>query len=128
MRVSLRPVIGAALACVVATAGLAAAGAKTASRSVALPANPWPATPICGSAHGTRTPTPNGSLRLAQLNVLHGLTSEGDRPLDARLDLQVRELTAANVDAVGMEEVSEGGNHGRVIVRMAHGMAALTGS
>src|SRR2546423_14826696 len=98
MRVSLRAVIGAALASVMATTGAAAAVPRTSIPGIAVvPASPWPATPLCGNAHGNQTAIPNGSLRLAQLNVLHGLTTEGDRTLEARLDLQVRELSAAHV-------------------------------
>jgi endonuclease/exonuclease/phosphatase family metal-dependent hydrolase len=128
MRVSHRAIVAAALAGVAATTGGATANPTPATPAAAVPASPLPASPLCGKAAPVHpaAPAANGSLRIAQFNVLHGLTTPGDHTLAARTQLQVRELAAANVDIVGLEEVSETGHHGRVIATIAGGMARRT--
>lgn len=92
--------------------------------------------PLCGTAKGGTQAGTKHTLRVATLNVLHGLEETKAYPthstLDERLELQVQELKAENVDIVGMQEVSltkEARAHvsGLVPRRMARRLAAVTG-
>jgi endonuclease/exonuclease/phosphatase family metal-dependent hydrolase len=65
-------------------------------------------------------------LHVATYNILHGLTAEGDRTLEARLRIKIRRLARTRIDIIGLEEVSESGKHGRVISRLANGIARRT--
>jgi endonuclease/exonuclease/phosphatase family metal-dependent hydrolase len=118
-----------ATATVIAFSGNVAAATTTASNetTTAMP------TALCGRAtpkhpqpthiarrHGHRV------LHVATYNILHGLTAEGDRTLEARLRIKIRRLAATPLDIVGLEEVSESGKHGRVITRLARGIARRT--
>ena len=58
--------------------------------------------------------------------MLHGLTSEGDRTLEARLAIDVNELAASHVDVVGIQEAEESTKHGRVIERLANKLSVRT--
>jgi endonuclease/exonuclease/phosphatase family metal-dependent hydrolase len=83
---------------------------------------------MCGSA-GTRVAAAAvtvGGPRIASYNMLHGLTAEGDRTLEARLAIDVDELTASHVDIVGIQEAEESAKHGRVIERLATRLSART--
>jgi endonuclease/exonuclease/phosphatase family metal-dependent hydrolase len=119
MRVNQRfSVVIAALLTIVTGAGVAVA------RPVSL------ASPLCGTTGvafrpvaGATTVTP---LRIASYNMLHGLTSEGDRTLEARLATDVDELAASQVDVVGIQEAEESAKHGRVIERLANKLAVRT--
>jgi len=116
MRVSRRfGVLIAALSTLVTGVGVAAA------RPVAL------ATPLCGVATVSSALVPRPTaLRVASYNILHGLTSEGDRTLEARLTVDVDELAASQVDVVGIQEAEESTKHGRVIARLAGLLASRT--
>jgi endonuclease/exonuclease/phosphatase family metal-dependent hydrolase len=111
--------------------------AITAAVAVALPAAaiakpPVPAaapsvgaTPLCGVAepkiHGL--PRVPDSITVASYNMLHGLTTDGDRTLEARLSLTVDQIAKSGVDVVGLQEVEESTNHGLVIKRLATALA-----
>ena len=65
--------------------------------------------PLCGTA------APLGSVKfagrtqkvkVATFNVLHSETDEGDATLGARLPLAAENIVAADVDVVGMQEVT----------------------
>jgi endonuclease/exonuclease/phosphatase family metal-dependent hydrolase len=85
------------------------------------------AAPLCGQTRGLIASVPTGTpMRIASYNMLHGLTAEGDRTLEARLAIDVDELTAANVDIVGIQEAEQSTKHGRVIERLANRLAART--
>lgn len=87
--------------------------------------------PLCGtSVESTVTqdlPPAVGALRVGTFNVLHGLTEDGDATLEARLPIQIAQLAASGADVIGLQEVGESANHGRVIERLADGMGAATG-
>lgn len=87
--------------------------------------------PLCGtSTAGTVAEDPPpavGALRIGTFNVLHGLTEDGDATLEARLPIQIAQLAASGADVIGLQEVSESTNHGRVIERLAEGMGVATG-
>ncbi|MFL6239656.1 MAG: endonuclease/exonuclease/phosphatase family protein [Actinomycetes bacterium] len=85
------------------------------------------ATPLCGATKGTNASAPS-ALRVASYNMLHGLTDEGDRTLEARLAIDVDELAASHVDMVGIQEAEESTKHGRVIARLASQLTARTGT
>jgi endonuclease/exonuclease/phosphatase family metal-dependent hydrolase len=85
------------------------------------------ATPLCGQAGARATAASTGSpLRIASYNMLHGLTAEGDRTLEARLTIDVAELAASHVDIVGIQEAEESAKHGRVIERLANRLSVRT--
>jgi endonuclease/exonuclease/phosphatase family metal-dependent hydrolase len=85
-------------------------------------------TPLCGAAHPAQPSTAAvpTSIRVATFNVLHGLTEAGDRTLEARLRIEVDQLAASGADIVGLQEVEESTKHGRVITRLANGLASKT--
>ncbi|MFA5889772.1 MAG: endonuclease/exonuclease/phosphatase family protein [Actinomycetota bacterium] len=88
-------------------------------------------TPLCDRADGGLPAGPvredaEYQLRVASFNVLHGLTDEGDQTLERRLEIQVQELADSGVDVVGLQEVSESTNHGRVIQRLSAELARVT--
>lgn len=92
------------------------------------------AEPLCGETDGSPAGE-TSTLRVATFNVLHGLEETPSYPthstFDARLELQVQELIAQDVDLVGMQEVSvtedpaahAPGNH---VERIALRLAELT--
>ena len=126
MRVSKRLV-----AVTVSVALTATSGATVAAYAVALPTVPQTLQPLCGQAKPARparptTPIIDGKLTIGQFNVLHGLTDEGDRTLEARTRIQIAKLAASNADVLGLEEVSETSKHGRVITKLATGLAQTT--
>jgi endonuclease/exonuclease/phosphatase family metal-dependent hydrolase len=92
--------------------------------------------PLCGTAKAAGTPAATHTLRVATLNVLHGLEETSSYPthstLDERLEMQVQELAAEGVDIVGMQEVSlterpRKHQGGLVPRRMARRLAQVTG-
>ena len=90
------------------------------------------ARPLCGKETGrSEALAARGSyaapIRVATFNVLHGLTDEGDATLEARTAIQINQLAASKVDVVGLQEASETARHGRVVSRLAKGLAAKTG-
>ena len=88
-------------------------------------------TPLCGVASppdGSPSPTPDdGQLRVGSFNVLHSDTEEGDATLEARLPLAAHAVQEANVDVVGLQEVTRNEAHGLVAQRLAEALAARTG-
>jgi endonuclease/exonuclease/phosphatase family metal-dependent hydrolase len=72
-------------------------------------------------------PPPPPSVRVASVNVLHGLSDLGDRSLEHRLSMQSIQLAAAGVDVIGAQEVSRTKNHGVIVNRLAVGLAGRTG-
>jgi len=98
---------------------------------------PLEAAPLCGTAKGSRKASPaRARLRVATLNVLHGLAEEEPQypthsTLDARLAMTAEQVAAADVDIVGMQEVSDtvdpDGHHedGLVVKRLAEMLAAM---
>jgi endonuclease/exonuclease/phosphatase family metal-dependent hydrolase len=115
MRVSRRSgVLIAVLTTLVTGAGVAAA------RPVTL------ATPVCGATKVATSSGTSTAPRVASYNMLHGLTADGDRTLEARLAIDVDELAASHVDVVGIQEAEESTKHGRVIARLASKLAART--
>ena len=115
MRVTLRAVLGLAIAAVLAVPVTATGG------TVDDP------TPLCGVSKPTGTAAPLAKqLRVATYNVLHGLTDDGDRTLEARLTMSVNQLAASGVDVVGLQEAEESPRHGRIVTRLADGLAAKT--
>jgi endonuclease/exonuclease/phosphatase family metal-dependent hydrolase len=86
------------------------------------------ATPLCGQTGTTFTASSTTAtpLRIASYNMLHGLTAEGDRTLEARLAIDVDELAASHVDIVGIQEAEESAKHGRVIERLANRLSVRT--
>jgi endonuclease/exonuclease/phosphatase family metal-dependent hydrolase len=130
------------IALFLAAASLAlAGGAVTATARVALPAQPTPISPLCGAVgardftigpHGSadttrRPPRHHAGLRVGDANLLHGLTAEGDRTLEARLVAKADQFAAADLDVLGVQEASESPKHGLVISRLAGELAARTG-
>ena len=85
-------------------------------------------TPRCGQAGSGVAVAAEPGLRVATFNVLHGLTDDGDRTLERRLAIQVPQLAASGADVLGLQEVGESPRHGRVIERLAAGLAAATSS
>src|SRR2546423_78797 len=73
--------------------------------------------PKCASARppaGSKPARDDGVIRVANLNVLHGLTDEppgypASRTLNIRTSMQAAQIARAGVDIVGMEEVSAPG-------------------
>jgi endonuclease/exonuclease/phosphatase family metal-dependent hydrolase len=109
---------------------------------VALPfsarAQSLPGGPRCG-AEGSKIAARSAStLRVATLNVLHGLTQDpplypATSTLDQRLELDARQLAQAAVDLVGVQEASETianklthHRSGNVAQRLAARLAQLT--
>jgi hypothetical protein len=84
--------------------------------------------PLCGgtTANGAPTLPSSSGPRVASYNMLHGLTAEGDRTLEARLAIDVSELATSRVDVVGVQEAEESTKHGLVIARLAAGLASRT--
>jgi|GEM_PF-2963101 len=96
--------------------------------------------PLCG-VEGPETPFPtpadDGVLRVAQYNVLHSETDDGDQSLAPRLPLLVDVMVASGADIVGLEEVTRNlelepadeypQKHGLVAQRLADLMAQRTG-
>ena len=64
---------------------------------------------------------------MGSFNVLHSDTEEGDATLEARLPLAADALHEANVDVVGLQEVTRNEAHGLVAQRLAEALAARTG-
>jgi endonuclease/exonuclease/phosphatase family metal-dependent hydrolase len=121
VRPNVRALVGVAVGAVLVATPIAASGVGASGVGVEDP------TPLCGSSKPTGAPAPlPGGLRVATFNVLHGLTDDGDRTLDARLGLSVNQLAASGVDIVGLQEAEESPRHGRVISRLAAGLAART--
>lgn len=87
--------------------------------------------PLCGTSTagtvGEEPPPAVGALRIGTINVLHGLTEDGDATLEVRLPIQIAQLAASGADVIGLQEVGESTNHGRVIERLAEGMRVATG-
>lgn len=92
--------------------------------------------PLCGIAAGKRQAPAKATLRVATLNVLHGLEETPAYPthstFDDRLKLAVAEIERARIDLVGMQEVSDtrdakGHTSGLVASRMATALARASG-
>jgi len=85
-------------------------------------------TPLCGAVKG-KAATDDGKFVVADFNVLHSDTDEGDKSLGERLPLLADALAATNADAIGLEEVAFNLNfdatneypqkHGNVVGRLA---------
>jgi endonuclease/exonuclease/phosphatase family metal-dependent hydrolase len=101
---------------------LAAGGGVASARAIDT------ATPLCGTAkmNSATASLPTGGPRIASYNMLHGLTTDGDRTLEARLAIDVEELAASHVDIVGIQEAEESTKHGLVIKRLADKLAVRT--
>lgn len=97
-------------------------------------------TPLCGVAAPAGSVKFRGrsqKLKVATFNVLHSETDEGDESLGARLPLAAQNIVAADVDVVGMQEVTFNETfdpaaeypqkHGFVAKRLAEELAARTG-
>ncbi len=104
-------------------------GAETAQSSSAL----------CGTAAGSAPEPAKDTIRVANLNVLHGLDETPEYPahstLDRRLELAARALDSRGVDLVGVQEVSlteanDETRHrpGLVAERLAENLAGRTGT
>jgi endonuclease/exonuclease/phosphatase family metal-dependent hydrolase len=97
-----------------------------------------PGGPRCGAEAGKSVARNTSTLRVATLNVLHGLTQDPPRypaasTLDQRLELDARQLAQAGVDIVGVQEASETianklthHRSGNVAQRLASRLAQLT--
>lgn len=91
--------------------------------------------PLCGVAPGRTNAAAKSTLRVATFNVLHGLEETATYPthstLDDRLALAVKAIDDADIDLVGMQEVSDtrgaqGHTSGNVAIRMATRLAQVT--
>ena len=72
-------------------------------------------------------PPPPPSVRIASVNLLHGLEDLPERSLEHRLSMQAIQLTNAGVDVIAAQEVSRTNNHGVIANRLAAGMAGRSG-
>ena len=108
------------------------AGSRAEPAGLVLPIN----RPLCGQTAGTPAASSPVALRVATFNTLHGLSESPGYPthstFDARLDLQVAEIVAEEIDVLGMQEVSlteDPVDHapGLVVERLANGLTAATG-
>lgn len=94
--------------------------------------------PLCGT-EGTRDQAHQGVLKVANFNILHSDTEEGDQTLGARLELAADAVAASGADVVGLQEVTfntddpdPDGNeypqkHGNVAQRLAAEVSERTG-
>lgn len=72
-------------------------------------------------------PPPPPSVRIATVNLLHGLDDLSERTLEQRLSTQAIQLANAGVDVIGAQEVSRTTRHGVIVNRLALGLAGRTG-
>lgn len=96
------------------------------------------ASPRCGQQRATMRPPRATTLRVANYNVLHGLTEDPPAypsfsTLDRRLDWSAKQIAAAGIDIVGMEEVEDARVNpprrhadGNVAQKLAARLASLT--
>lgn len=66
-------------------------------------------------------------LRVATYNILHTQDSDGLATIEQRVGLLTAAIQNADIDVVGLQEVSSSGNHGLIIERLASGLAGATG-
>jgi endonuclease/exonuclease/phosphatase family metal-dependent hydrolase len=108
----------------------------------AAEALPVEGTPVCG-AEAPAAPRPYAphkhKVKAGTFNVLHSQTEEGDATLAARLPLAARAIAAADLDVIGLQEVTRNVNgpeangtevpqrHGFVAQRFAAELASVTG-
>lgn len=81
----------------------------------------------CAVETGGTAPAPDGPLRVATFNVLHGLTADSDKTLGSRVALAVDAIIDSGADVVGAQEVSVTNSHGHVAKRLAQGLMQRTG-
>lgn len=114
---SVRGILAIAL---VAALGVPATSARSAT--------PGATSPLCGKAAASTPGLPGvpATAKVATFNLLHGLTDDGHRTLNARLTIATNQLAASGADIIGLQEVEESTKHGRVIARLAKGLAAKT--
>lgn len=83
--------------------------------------------PICGGEAGATSQPDDGVVRVGTFNVLHTQEDDANRTLDVRVELIADALALAEVDAVGLQEVTRSANHGMVAQRLARALADRTG-
>ncbi|HUR79060.1 MAG TPA: endonuclease/exonuclease/phosphatase family protein [Acidimicrobiales bacterium] len=132
----MRKPIGVALAALAVIAGLLPLAPANAVVTFSVGTPITDGVPLCGTSNG-RSAGDDGAFTVADYNVLHSDTDEGDKSLGERMPLLADALADTSADVIGLEEVAMNlvydpkneypQKHGLVVARLAALLTQRTG-